>query len=93
MASVPSDNAAHQAGNLARVNTPRKAPEFADVLQRARDARLAREAAEREWHDARDALRAAADAGSLPRELRSEVEELLHEEGHPQHRRWRPAPS
>jgi hypothetical protein len=75
------------------VDTPRKAPEFADVLQRARDARLARDAAEREWHDARDALRAAADAGTLPRELRSEVDQLLHEEGQPQHRRWRPSPS
>jgi len=75
------------------VSVPRKAPEFADVLQRARDARLAREAAEREWHDARDALRAAADAGSLPRELQAEVDELLHEEEPHQHRRWRPSPS
>jgi hypothetical protein len=77
------------------VSVPRKAPEFADVLRRAQDARIAREAAEAEWHDARDALRAAADAGTLPRELRSEVDELLHEEGehHQQHRRWRPSPS
>ena len=75
------------------MSVPRKAPEFADVLQRARDARLAREAAEREWNDARDALRAAADAGSLPRELQAEVDELLHEEEPHQHRRWRPSPS
>ena len=75
------------------VNVPHKAPEFAEVLRRARDARLAREAAEAEWHDARDALRAAAEAGTLPRELRSEVDELLREEEHHQHRRWRPAPS
>jgi hypothetical protein len=75
------------------VNVPRKAPEFADVLQRARDARAARDAAEVEWHEARDALRAAADAGSLPRELRSEVDQLLHEDEPHQHRRWRPSPS
>lgn len=72
---------------------PRKAPEFADVLQRARDAHAAREAAEAEWHAARDGLRAAADAGTLPRELRAEVAELLREEEHHQHRRWRPSPS
>ena len=75
------------------MNVPRKAPEFADVLRRARDARNAREAAEREWEDARDALRAAADAGNLPRELRTEVDELLRDDPHPQHRRWRPSPS
>jgi hypothetical protein len=75
------------------VSVPRKAPEFADVLQRARDARVAREAAEREWHAARDALRAATEAGNLPRELRAEVDELLREEEHQQHRRWRPSPS
>jgi negative regulator of sigma E activity len=75
------------------VNVPRRAPEFADVLQRARDAQLAREAAEHEWHDARDALRAAAEAGNLPRELRAEVDELLRDEEHHQHRRWRPSPS
>ena len=72
---------------------PHNAPEFADVLQRARDARAARDAAELEWHDARDALRAAADAGNLPRELRADVDALLHEEEHQQHRRWRPSPS
>jgi hypothetical protein len=75
------------------VNVPRKAPDFAGVLQRARDARLAREAAEQEWHDARDALRAAAEAGSLPRELQADVDELLRDEEHHQHRRWRPSPS
>ena len=75
------------------MNVPHRAPEFADVLQRARDARRARDAAELEWHDARDALRAAADAGNLPRELRSEVDELLHEDEPQQHRRWRPSPS
>jgi hypothetical protein len=80
-------------GNLAGVDVPRKAPEFADVLQRARDARLARQAAESEWHAARDALRAAAEAGSLPRELQDEVDGLLHEEESHQHRRWRPSPS
>ena len=75
------------------MNVPRKAPEFADVLQRARDARLAREAAESEWQAARDALRAAAEAGSLPSDLRAEVSELLHDEEPHQHRRWRPSPS
>jgi hypothetical protein len=76
------------------VNVPHKAPEFADVLRRAREARAGREAAEREWHAARDALRAAAEAGSLPRELGREVDELLHEdEAHQPHRRWRPSPS
>jgi hypothetical protein len=75
------------------VNVPHNAPEFADVLQRARDARAAREAAEREWHEARDGLRAAAEVGSLPSELRAEVEALLHEDEHQQHRRWRPSPS
>lgn len=80
--------------NLGAVNVPRKAPEFAEVLGRARNARSARDAAEREWQAARDALRAAADAGSLPRELRSEVDELLREdEAHQPHRRWRPSPS
>ena len=75
------------------MDVPRKAPEFADVLQRARDARLALEAAEHEWHAARDALRAAAEAGSLPSDLRAQVGELLHEEEPHQHRRWRPSPS
>jgi hypothetical protein len=75
------------------VNVPHKAPEFDAVLSRAREARIAREAAEHEWHDARDALRAAAAAGSLPRELRSEVDELLHEDEPQHHRRWRPSPS
>ena len=75
------------------MNVPRKAPEFADVLERARAARLAREAAEREWHEARDALRAAAEAGNLPRDLRAEVDELLHDEERHQQRRWRPSPS
>jgi hypothetical protein len=58
------------------VNVPRKAPEFADVLRRARDA-----------------LRAAAEAGTLPPELRTEGGELLREEEHHPHRRWRPSPS
>jgi hypothetical protein len=76
------------------VPVPRKAPEFADVLRRARDAHAAREAAEREWHEARDALRAASEAGTLPTELQREVSELLHEdEPAHQHRRWRPSPS
>jgi hypothetical protein len=75
------------------MNVPHRAPEFADVLQRARDAQLAREAAEHEWQEARDALRAAAEAGTLPSELRSEVDRLLHDEEHHQHRRWRPSPS
>ena len=75
------------------MDVPRKAPEFADVLERARAARVAREAAEREWHEARDALRAAAEAGNLPRDLRAEVDELLHDEEHHQQRRWRPSPS
>jgi hypothetical protein len=73
------------------VTVPHPAPEFADVLQRARDARAARDAAELEWHEARDALRAAA--GNLPRELKAEVDALLHEDEHQQHRRWRPSPS
>jgi len=64
------------------VSVPHKAPEFAEVLRRARDAKLAR-----------DALRAAAAAGTLPRELKVEVDELLREEEHHQHRRWRPSPS
>lgn len=72
---------------------PQKAPEFDEVLTRARAARAAREAAEREWHEARDALRAAAAAGNLPRELREEVEALLHEDEPQHHRRWRPSPS
>jgi len=75
------------------VSVPHKAPEFAEVLRRARDAKLARDAAEAEWHNARDALRAAATAGTLPRELKVEVDELLREEEHQQHRRWRPSPS
>jgi hypothetical protein len=75
------------------VGIPRKAPEFDAVLSRAREARAAREAAEKAWHEARDALRAAADAGSLPRELRAEVDELLHEDEPAHHRRWRPSPS
>jgi len=75
------------------VSVPHKAPEFAEVLTRARDAQRAREAAEAEWQRARDALRAAAEAGTLPRELRAEVDELLHEEEPHQHRRWRPSPS
>jgi hypothetical protein len=74
--------------------SPRKAPDFADVLYRARAARAALDAAEHEWHAARDELRAVADAGTLPAELREEVGELLHEAGPAQpHRRWRPAPS
>ena len=76
------------------MTVPHPAPEFADVLQRAHDARAARDAAEAEWHDARNALRAAAGAGNLPQELRTEVEALLHEDEHQQaHRRWRPSPS
>jgi hypothetical protein len=75
------------------VAVPRNAPEFDAVLTRARQARAARDAAEKEWHDARDALRAAAEAGSLPRELRAEVDELLHEDEPQHHRRWRPSPS
>jgi hypothetical protein len=76
------------------VNVPHNAPEFADVLHRAREARDARERAERELVAARAELRAAAEAGTLPTELRREVDELLHEEepAH-QHRRWRPSPS
>jgi hypothetical protein len=75
------------------VSTPHKAPDFEAVLTRAREARTARAAAEQEWHEARDALRAAAGAGSLPRELRAEVDELLHEDESQHHRRWRPSPS
>jgi hypothetical protein len=75
------------------VDVPHKAPEFEAVLTRAREARAAREAADREWHDARDALRAAADAGSLPRELRADEDALLHEDEPQHHRRWRPSPS
>jgi hypothetical protein len=75
------------------VDVPRKAPDFDTVLTRAREARTAREAAEREWHDARDALRAAAAAGNLPRELQAEVDGLLHEDEPAHHRRWRPSPS
>ena len=75
------------------MDVPHKAPDFETVLTRAREARAAREAADREWHDARDALRSAADAGNLPRELRTEVDRLLHEDEPAQHRRWRPSPS
>ena len=75
------------------MSTPHKAPDFEAVLARAREARTAREAAEREWHDARDALRAAANAGSLPRDLQTEVDALLHEDESQHHRRWRPSPS
>jgi hypothetical protein len=75
------------------VAVPHKAPDFDTVLTRAREARLARAAAEQEWHEARDALRAAAGAGTLPRELRAEVDDLLRDDEHPQHRRWRPSPS
>jgi hypothetical protein len=76
------------------MNVPHNAPEFADVLRRAHEARDARAAAEREWHEAREALRAAADAGTLPANLRGEVNELLQPDEQPhQHRRWRPSPS
>ncbi len=75
------------------MEVPRKAPEFDALLTRAREARAARDAAERELHDARDALRAAAGAGSLPRGLRDEVDALLHEDEPAHHRRWRPSPS
>lgn len=76
------------------MNVPHNAPQFADVLSRAREARAARDAAEREWTAAREELRATADAGTLPKDVKTEVDELLHE-GEPahQHRRWRPSPS
>jgi hypothetical protein len=73
---------------------PRNAPDFANLLERARTARQAHERAESEWHAVRDELRAVTEAGTLPRELRQEVGELLRDEGPaPPHRRWRPAPS
>ena len=57
-------------------------------------ARATHERAEREWRAARDELRAVDEAGTLPRELREQVGELLRDEGPAQpHRRWRPAPS
>ena len=74
--------------------SPRNAPDFAELLERARTARATHEQAEREWRAARDELRAVAEAGTLPRELRAEVGELLRDDGPAQpHRRWRPAPS
>lgn len=76
------------------MNVPRKAPEFDDVLRRAREARAARDAAQQDWVAARDALRAATDVATLPRGLRDEVQTLLHEDDeHHAHRRWRPSPS
>ena len=75
------------------MDVPHKAPDCEAVLARAREARSARDAAELEWHAARDALRAAANAGNLPRALRAEVESLLHEDESQYHRRWRPSPS
>jgi hypothetical protein len=77
------------------MSVPHNAPQFADVLSRAREARAARERAEREWAAARDELRATAEAGTLPTDVQSEVDQLLHEgePSHPQHRRWRPSPS
>lgn len=74
--------------------TPRQPPDFDALLRRARAARSAHDDAEREWHTVRDELRAVAEAGTLPREVRDQVADLLRdEEPAHAHRRWRPAPS
>ena len=74
----------------------READAFHTLLDRARRARAAKEAADTEWEAVEADLRALAGRGGLTPEQESEVAELLAstEAGHQQHRqRWRPAPS
>jgi hypothetical protein len=74
----------------------READAFHTLLDRARRARAAKEAADAEWKAVEADLRGLADRGGLTPDQESEVAELLApaEVGHQHHRqRWRPAPS
>ena len=74
----------------------RQADAFRALLERARRARAAKEAADEEWHAVEAELRSMAAGGGLNEEQQSAVAELLApEEAPPQphRRRWGPAPS
>ena len=65
-----------------------------DLIARAREARDARDSAERLWHELQSELRAASEGVELTAEQRADVGELLGDaEHHHQRRRWGPAPS
>jgi hypothetical protein len=68
---------------------------FSQLLERARQARAAKEASDAEWAAVETELSSLAEGGALTEDQQSAVAELLAEEhAPPQHRRrWGPAPS
>jgi hypothetical protein len=70
---------------------------FSQLLERARRARAAKEAADAEWAAVESELSSLADTGALTDEQQSALAELAapEEAGAPTHhrRRWGPAPS
>jgi hypothetical protein len=74
----------------------READAFRALLERARRARAAKEAADEEWHAVEAELRSMTGGGELTEEQQSAVAELLAAEeapAQPHRRRWGPAPS